>query len=124
HTAGTFWVLHPGGKPDPALSGRIAKSGREEIADTEGRYVTIYSGEETAAATDGSHPVRSKFVIRQITYDVGLAREAVLRVFLSSMVVLALLLPVVFWVASRLLQKQLLDPLLNLRGESAAIAYG
>jgi two-component system sensor histidine kinase ChiS len=40
------------------------------------------------------------------------------------MVVLALLLPVVFWIASRLLQRQLLDPLFNLRGEAGAIAEG
>ena len=40
------------------------------------------------------------------------------------MVVLALLLPLVFWIASRLLQKQLLDPLFNLRGEAGAIAEG
>ncbi len=40
------------------------------------------------------------------------------------MIVLALLLPVVFWIASRLLQKQLLDPLFNLRGEAGAIAEG
>ena len=76
----------------------------------DGRYLTIYSGEQTAAATDPGHPVSSKLVIRKITYDTGLAREAVIQVFLSSMIVLALLLPLVFWIASRLLQKQLLDP--------------
>jgi class 3 adenylate cyclase/HAMP domain-containing protein len=40
------------------------------------------------------------------------------------MIVLALLMPLVFWIASRLLQKQLLDPLFNLRGEAGAIAQG
>ena len=40
------------------------------------------------------------------------------------MIVLAVLLPVVFWIASRLLQRQLLDPLFNLRGEAGAIAQG
>jgi class 3 adenylate cyclase len=40
------------------------------------------------------------------------------------MIVLALLLPVVFWIASRLLQRQLLDPLFHLRGEAGAIAEG
>ena len=40
------------------------------------------------------------------------------------MIVLALLMPIVFWIASRLLQKQLLDPLFNLRGEAGAIAQG
>jgi len=40
------------------------------------------------------------------------------------MLVLALMLPVVFWIASRLLQKHLLNPLFNLRGEAGAIAEG
>jgi class 3 adenylate cyclase len=40
------------------------------------------------------------------------------------MIVLALALPVVFWIAAHLLQKQLLNPLLNLRGEAQAIAGG
>src|SRR5258708_3451228 len=124
NAAGTWSLLHVGKKLDPALSERVMKSRREEVVDQEGRYVTIYSGEATAAATDPSHPVSPKIVIRQITYDTGLAREAVIQVFLSSMVVLALLLPVVFWIASRLLQKQLLEPLFNLRGEAGAIAEG
>ena len=34
------------------------------------------------------------------------------------------MLPLVFWIASRLLQKHLLDPLFNLRGEAGAIAEG
>ena len=40
------------------------------------------------------------------------------------MLVLAVMLPIVFWIASRLLQRQLLDPLFNLRGEAGAIAEG
>jgi class 3 adenylate cyclase len=59
-----------------------------------------------------------------MTYDTGLARQAVVQVFISSMIVLAVMLPLVFWIASRLLQKQLLDPLLNLRGEAGAISDG
>jgi HAMP domain-containing protein len=124
NAAGTWSLLHVGKKLDSALSERMMKSRREEVVDQEGRYVTIYSGEATAAASDPSHPVSPKFVIREITYDTGLARQAVIQVFLSSMVVLALLLPVVFWIASRLLQKQLLEPLFNLRGEAGAIAEG
>jgi class 3 adenylate cyclase len=68
--------------------------------------------------------VTAKHVIRKITYDVGLARQAVIQVLLSSLIVLALLMPVVFWISSRLLQRQLLDPLFNLRGEAGAIAQG
>lgn len=47
-----------------------------------------------------------------------------MHVFLSSMIVLALMLPLIFWLASRLLQRQILDPLFNLRGEAGAIAGG
>jgi class 3 adenylate cyclase len=122
NAAGTWSLIHPGKKLDPAFAERLARNQREEIDD--GRYVTIYSSAPTAAATDSSHPVTSKLVVREITYDTGLAREAVLQVFVGSMIVLALLLPVVFWIASRLLQKQLLDPLFNLRGEAGAIAEG
>jgi class 3 adenylate cyclase/HAMP domain-containing protein len=122
NAAGTWSLIHPGKKLDPVLAERLARNRREE-ADN-GRYVTIYSSAPTAAATDSSHPVTAKLVIREITYDTGLAREAVLQVFVGSMIVLALLLPVVFWIASRLLQKQLLDPLFNLRGEAGAIAEG
>jgi class 3 adenylate cyclase/HAMP domain-containing protein len=122
NAAGTWSLIHPGKKLDPALAERIARVQREEVGD--GRYVTIYSSAPTAAATDPGHPVTAKLVVREITYDTGLARQAVLQVFVSSMVVLALLLPVVFWIASRLLQKQLLDPLFNLRGEAGAIAEG
>lgn len=124
NAAGMWSLLHVGKKLDPALTERVMKSRREEVVDKEGRYVTIYSGAETAAASDPGHPVSSKFVIRQITYDTGLARQAVLQVFLGSMLVLALMLPIVFWIASRLLQRQLLDPLFNLRGEAGAIAEG
>jgi class 3 adenylate cyclase len=124
NTAGTWSLLHPGKKLDPALSERILTSRREEVADKKGRYVTVYSGEDTAAAADASHPIRPKFVIRQITYDFGLARQAVLQVFLGSMIVLALMLPMVFWIASSLLQKQLLNPLFNLQGEAGAVAQG
>lgn len=122
--AGTWSLLHVGKKLDPALAERLQKNRREEVASGDGRTVTVYSGEETAAAKDPGHPVSPKFVIRQIAYDTGLAREAVLQVLLSSVIVLAVSLPVVFWIASRLLQRQLLDPLLNLRGEAGAIAQG
>ena len=122
--AGTWSLLNVGKKLDPALAGRVQKDRREEVVAGDGRIVTLYSGEETRAAKDPGHPVSSKLVIRQISYDTGLAREAVLHVLLSSMLVLAVLLPMVFWIASRLLQRQLLDPLFNLRGEAGAIAQG
>ena len=122
--AGTWSLIHPGQKLDPALAERIVRNHREEIVSDDGRYLTVYSGDQTASANRPDHPVTAKHVIRKITYDIGLAREAVIQVFLSSMIVLALLMPVVFWIASRLLQRQLLDPLFNLRGEAGAIAQG
>jgi class 3 adenylate cyclase/HAMP domain-containing protein len=122
--AGTWSLIHPGQKLDPVLAERVIKNHREEISSGDGRYLTIYSADRTASAMRPDHPVTAKHVIRKITYDVGLAREAVIQVLLSSLIVLALLMPVVFWIASRLLQKQLLDPLFNLRGEAGAIAEG
>lgn len=122
--AGAWSLLHIGQKLDPALVERLMKERREEVPADDGRYLTVYSGEETAAGTQVGHPVSSKFVIRKITYDTGLARQAVLQVLLSSIVVLAVMLPLVFWIASRLLQRQLLDPLFSLRGEAGAIAAG
>jgi len=124
NAAGTWSLIHAGQKLDPVLTERIAKAGRMVVLSGGGRYVTIYHSEATAAATDKSHPMSSKLMIQQITYDTGLARQAVLQVFISSMIVLALALPIVYWIASRLLQKQLLDPLLNLRGEAGAISDG
>ena len=100
----------------------MIRDGRETIPADDGRLVTIYSSEKRQAST--SHLMSSKYVIRQITYDTGLARQAVTHVFLSSMLVLALMLPVVYWIASRLLQRHLLDPLFTLRGEAGAIARG
>ena len=122
--AGTWSLIHPGEKLDPALAEHILKNHRLEISSDDGRYLTVYSGEPTTSASQPDHPVTAKFVIRKITYDVGLVREAVTQVLLSSLIVLALLMPLVFWIASRLLQKQLLDPLFNLRAETGAIAQG
>jgi len=122
--SGTWSLIHPRQKLDSALAERIVKDRREEISSGDGRYLTVYSAEETSSATKPGHPVTAKHVIRKITYDVGLAREAVIQVLLSSLLVLAILMPVVFWIASRQLQKQLLEPLFNLRGEAGAIAEG
>jgi len=124
NAAATWSLIHPGQKLDPALAERIRQHGREETKSDDGRYLTVYSGEPTTGATEPGHPVTAKYVIRKITYDVGLASEAVIQVLLSSLLVLAMLMPVVFWLASRLLQRQLLDPLFNLRAEAGAIAQG
>ncbi|MCF8534055.1 MAG: HAMP domain-containing protein [Reyranella sp.] len=122
--AGAWSLLHVGRKLAPDLVEHIARTGREEVMDADGRHVTIYSRYTSAGALAKDDPISHKLVIRQITYDTGLAREAVIRVFVSSMIVLALMLPIVFWISSRLLQRQILDPLFNLRGEAGAIAEG
>jgi class 3 adenylate cyclase len=122
--AGAWSLLNVGKKLAPDLAERVAQTGRDEVADTDGRRVTIYSRYKPVGGLAKDDPISHKLVIWQITYDTGLAREAVVNVFIASMIVLALALPVVFWIAAHLLQKQLLNPLLNLRGEAQAIAGG
>jgi class 3 adenylate cyclase len=122
--SGTWSLIHLREKLDPAIAQRLVRDGREEISSDHGRFLTIYSAEPTTAASKPGHPVTAKYVIRKITYDVALARSAVIQVFLASMLVLAVMLPIVYLIASRLLQRQILDPLFNLRGEAGAIAQG
>jgi class 3 adenylate cyclase len=118
----TWSLLNEGKKLAPDLADKVMKDGRQEITDGDGHHVTIFSPH---ASSDGrAGPVANKLVIRQVTYDVSLAREAVVQVFLSSLVMLVLLLPLVYLIAVRLLQWQLLDPLFNLRSEARAIADG
>lgn len=124
NAAGTWSLLHVGQKLAPEIAERVIQDGRYEVDDADGRRVTIYSRYTPQAVENKNDPVSNKVVIRKITYDTGLAREAVLQVFISSMIVVALMLPIVFWIASRLLQRQILDPLFNLRGEAGAIAGG
>lgn len=118
----TWSLLNEGEKLSPELADKVMKDGRQEISSADGHQVTIYSPH---ASSDGrAGPVANKLVIRQVTYDVSLAREAVAQVFLSSLGMLVLLLPIVYLIAARLLQWQLLDPLFNLRSEARAIADG
>lgn len=121
NTSGTWSLIHPGEKLDPALAADVVKTGRHQVTAADGHNVTIYSRYNRADTAKDATPM---MIVRKVTYDLGLAREAVMHVFVSSMVVLALMLPLVFWIASRLLQRQILDPLLNLRGEAGAIAGG
>jgi len=120
--AGVWSLLTAGKKLDAAIADRAVADGRYEVRD--GRLLTVYSRHDTAPSQMADDPFTHKSVIRQVTYDDGLAREAVLQVVASSLVVLVLALPLVFWIASRLLQKQLLDPLLNLRVQARAITQG
>lgn len=121
NSSGTWSLIRVGEKLDPALAAEVMKVGRLELPDAAGHFVTVYSRYNRADTAKDETPT---MVVRKVTYDLALAREAVRHVFVSSMVVLALMLPLVFWIASRLLQRQILDPLLHLRGEAGAIAGG
>ncbi|MDP1752793.1 MAG: adenylate/guanylate cyclase domain-containing protein [Reyranella sp.] len=123
-SAGAWSLLRVGEKLTPGLAEAVAKTDRHEVTGADGRLVTNYSRYVSTGGVRKGEPVSKMLVIRKITYDTGLAHEAVVQVFTSAMVVLALMLPVVFWIASRLLQRHLLDPLFNLRGEAGAIAGG
>lgn len=121
NAAGTWSLIQAGRKLDSAIAEKVVKDGRYQVFDDNRRHVTTYSLYRTPK---GDKDAESMVVIRKVTYDIDLARQAVLHVFLSSMIVLALMLPLIFWLASRLLQRQILDPLFNLRGEAGAIAGG
>ena len=123
--ASAAWsLIHTGMKLDPKIADHVIKSGRFEEVDPSGRLVTVYSPDTTGENTSMNDPVVNRLVIRKLSYDVSLARQAVLNVFIDSVIVLALALPLVFWIASRLLQKQMLNPLFKLRAEARAIADG
>lgn len=121
NASGTWSLIRPGEKLDPALAARILKEGRLQVPDASGHRVTTYSRYNRADTIKDERPM---MIVRRVTYDLALAQEAVLHVFVSSMVLLALTLPLVYWIASRLLQRRIIDPILNLRGEAGAIADG
>ncbi len=125
NTSGSWSLLHAGTKLAPELAAKIEREGRYQVMGADGRTLTAYSRYSTEGDPGNKNdPISTKVVIHKITYDTGLARQAVIHVVISALVVLALALPFVFWIASRLLQRQLLDPLLALRGEAGAIAGG
>ena len=124
NTSGSWSLIHVGSKLAQDIVDPIEREGRHKVLAADGRTLTAYSRYQSEDVRGKDDPVSTKSVIRKITYDTGLAREAVIQVVTSALVVLALALPIVFWIASRLLQKQLLDPLLALRGEAGAIAGG
>jgi class 3 adenylate cyclase len=122
--AGAWSLLHTGTKLDPAIAARVVEAGRYTVTDPDGRLVTVYSTDTSESQEAKNDPVVPRLVIRKITYDVSLAREAVINVLTGSSIVLLVALPLVFWLASSLLQHQLLNPLLNLRTQARAIAGG
>jgi class 3 adenylate cyclase len=120
--AATWSLLDVGEKLAPDIVERVAKEGRVEISGADD-LLTIYS-KHLNQDDDEQDPVANKLIIRQVSYDTGLARQAVQQVLISSLTMLLLLLPLVYIIASRLLQRQLLDPLFKLRSQARAIADG
>ena len=121
NASGTWSLIRVGEKLDRELAAQVLKIGRLEVPDAAGHLVTVYSRYNRADTARDETPM---MIVRKVTYDLQLAREVVKHVFLSSLAVLAVMLPLVYWLASRLLQRRILDPLLNLRGEAGAIAGG
>jgi len=121
NASGTWSLIRPGEKLAPALAAEILREGRLQVPDSSGHRVTTYSRYNRADTIKDERPMT---IVRKVTYDLALAREAVLHVFLSSIVLLVLTLPLIYWLASRLLQRRIIDPILNLRGEAGAIADG
>jgi len=120
--AGAWSLLHQGQKLAPEIVQRIGKDGRYELPSADGRLVTLYSVDDSERYTEQQDAARR--VIRKITYDVSPAREAVESVVVGSLVVLALALPLAFWLAMSTLRRQMLDPLFTLRAQAQAIAAG
>lgn len=120
-----YWsLIHAGSQLDAEIARKVDARGRHKTMAADGRTLTVYRKYRPAGPPMKDDPVAPKLVISQITYDTGLARDAVRHVVTGAALVLALALPFVFWIASCLLQRQVLDPLLTLRGEAGAIAGG
>jgi class 3 adenylate cyclase len=119
--SGTWSLIRPGEKLDPIRAAEILREGRLQVPDASGHRVTTYSRYNRADTINDERPM---MIVRKVTYDLALAQEAVVHVFVSSMVLVALALPLIYWIASRLLQHRIIDPILNLRGEAGAIAGG
>src|SRR5262249_28970693 len=125
NTSGSWSLIQAGRKLAPEIADKVQREGRYQVMGGDGRTLTAYSRYSAEGDPDNKNdPVSTKAVYHETSYATGLAREAVSQVVTSGLLVLALALPIVFWIASRLLQKQLIDPLLTLRGEAGAIAGG
>ncbi|MBS0520699.1 MAG: HAMP domain-containing protein [Proteobacteria bacterium] len=127
--AGFRSLIHVGKELAPAIVREVEQKGRYRETAPDGRLVTVYSRERSPAALarevgDAGPSIGPKPIIRQVTYDTGLALDAVIRVVLGALAVLVVMLPLLYWISARLLQKQLLDPLFSLREEAGAIAAG
>jgi class 3 adenylate cyclase len=121
--AGAWSLLDPGTKLAPEIVERVVKDGEYETTSPDGLVTTYHhdASQDKAAKDD---PIVKRLVINKITYDVSLARQAVISVLEYSLIVMLLALPLIFWLASYFLQKQLLNPLFRLRTQARAIADG
>ena len=109
---------------DRAIVARLVKVGEYQTKSPDGRLVTTYQHDASQDEDAKDDPIVKRLVINEITYDVTLARQAVISVLEYSLIVMLLALPLIFWLASYFLQKQLLNPLFRLRSQAGAIADG
>ncbi len=122
--SGAWSLLHPPKKLDPAIVARLVKGGEYQTTSSDGRLVTAYQHDASQDEDAKDDPIVKRLVINEITYDVSLARQAVIDVLEYSLIVMLLAMPLIFWLASYFLQKQLLNPLFRLRSQARAIADG
>lgn len=123
-STGTWSLIHVGQQLAPAIVEKVLDAGRYRPPEAQGRLTTRYSVFKAAGSDGKDDGPGAMLMIRKVVFDLGLARQAVVHVFVSSMIVLALMLPLIYWLAARLLQRQVLDPLFTLRHEAGAIAEG
>lgn len=123
-STGAWSLIHVGEQLAPAIVEKVLDAGRYRPPEAQDRLTTRYSVFKAAGADGKGDGPGAMVMIRKVVFDLGLARQAVVHVFVSSMVVLALMLPLIYWLAARLLQRQILDPLFTLRREAGAMAEG
>lgn len=123
-STGTWSLIHVGEQLAPAIVEKVLDAGRYRLPEAQDRMTTRYSIFKASGSDGKDDGPGAMLMIRKVVFDLGLARQAVVHVFVSSMIVLALMLPLIYWLAARLLQRQILDPLFTLRHEAGAIAEG
>lgn len=123
-STGTWSLIHVGQQLAPAIVEKVLDAGRYRPPEAQDRLTTRYSVFKASGSDGKDDGPGAMLMIRKVVFDLDLARQAVVHVFVSSMIVLALMLPLIYWLAARLLQRQVLDPLFTLRHEAGAIAEG
>ena len=123
-STGAWSLIHVGEQLAPAIVEKVLDAGHYQPSETPNRMTTRYSVFKAAGADGKGDGPGAMVMIRKVVFDLGLARQAVVHVFVSSLIVLALMLPLIYWLAARRLQRQILDPLFTLRSEASAIAEG